>query len=65
VKSRDRKSIDSRCSRITCLVLPLAAQSPGLHGPEGCPNQRYLTIANENKQYKKINKTVHKIVPKV
>jgi hypothetical protein len=48
---RERKHIGSIWSRVTCLVLPLAAsQSLEHRAPEDYRSRRHLTIATRNKQ---------------
>jgi hypothetical protein len=57
VYTRERKHIETKWSRVTCLALPLAAiQSLGSHVLEDFQTRWRLTIAIGNKQLQQINK---------
>jgi hypothetical protein len=53
---RENKHIGSIWSRVTCLALPLAAQSLERRAPGDSRSLRRLTVVIKNKQQKQINK---------
>jgi hypothetical protein len=57
ILEKERERIGSIWSRVTCLALPLVvAQSPTCRAPGDSWSLQRLTLANENKQHKQINK---------
>jgi hypothetical protein len=56
ILEREREHIGSIWSRVTCLDIPLAAQSLARQALGDSRSLRLLTVVIENKQYKKINK---------
>jgi hypothetical protein len=54
--TRERKNIGSIWSSVTCLALPLAAQSLAHQAPVSSQSHWCLKIVTGNKQYKQINK---------
>jgi hypothetical protein len=66
VYTRERKHIGTKCSRITCLALPLpAAQSLGSRALADSQSLRCLTVVTENKKLQTNKQTVYQIVPNV
>jgi hypothetical protein len=56
IVEKEREHIGLICSRVTCLALPLVAQSHARRAPGDSRSLRRLTVAIENKQHKEINK---------
>ncbi len=56
VYTRERKHIGTKWSKITCHVVPLAAQSLERRAPGDSRSLWHLTVAFGNKQHKQINK---------
>jgi hypothetical protein len=56
VYTRERKHIGTKWSKITCHVVPLAAQSLERQSLEGSQSHWRLTTAIRNEQCKQINK---------
>jgi hypothetical protein len=53
ILEREREHIESICSRVTCIALPLAAaQSLERRAPEDSRSLRRLTVVIENKKHK-------------